>query len=84
MGLVYSVRVVSLLWPYLGGRARTADAVARTERAVLRQNIFDMTAGCYSGQQSCQTRSLWSLYSCNSWVFPSWPFRLGTLGKTIF
>jgi len=49
MGLVYSVRVVSLLEPYLGGRASTAEAVARSERTALRQNIVNSTTAGYLG-----------------------------------
>ena len=49
MGLVYSVSPVVLVWPYLGGRPTTAEAVASSERTELRQNMLVNLCRCSSG-----------------------------------
>jgi hypothetical protein len=73
---------VSLPAPYLGGRARTAEAVASNERAVLCQNIVNVSY--FSGQQSCLNLAPCDLYTHGrAACFPPWPLRLGTLGKTV-
>lgn len=85
MGLVYSLRVVSLCWPYLGGSARTADAVASRGRMVLLQNIVD--------RYNCQLLlGATKLSNSIPAVFilmvnlrvPILAVRLGTLGKTVY